>query len=115
MEKEQKSKISKQVVEVNNKLINANNRLKFLNDMEESTIKLNKSINRCLTLLSESMKGPEINTMFEEMHSSSTAYYQKISKSLEEELTSSKTEIATLRRKQDELSKLIVEENSKEK
>ena len=101
MEKNKKEKLSKETLYLDDKLSKENDRIKFLNETEECTSRLNKSIGRCLNLLSE-------------MHDSSASYYKKIIQSIETELTQSKNEITLLRKKQDELSKQLVEEASKE-
>lgn len=110
MQKNKQDKKRKEALALEDKLLKENTKIKILTEIEENTAKLNKSITRCLNLLQESMKGPEIDIMFNEMHNSSNSYYKKISSSLENELLNATNEMSRLRKKQEDLEEETIKE-----
>ena len=80
-------------------------RLKKLDNMQEELHALNKSISKCIYLLSKSIKGPNTNVVFEDMNSSNHAFIENAQATLEEEMADSRKNIHTLYEAKEEIIK----------
>ena len=105
-------KIDNRIISTKEKINNIDNRLdvakrkiKNLQNMQENVNSIAKSMNRCIDLLSKSIKGPTVNNKFEDMRSTNKIFYAKTTASIEEETMGIRKTINELYKEKDELLK----------
>ena len=86
-------------------------RLKKMDSMQEELHALNKSLSKCIYLLSKSIKGPNTNVVFEDMNNSNHMFLENASATLEEEMADTKKNIHKL---YEEKETIIQESRKKE-
>lgn len=71
-------------------------RLKKINSMYDDIESFDRDINKCIDLLAKSVKGSNVNNIFDDVNESSSIFYKSIVSSLDEELEASKKAISKL-------------------
>lgn len=99
----------KKINKIDNELEFEKARLKKIDNIQEELHALNKSISKCIFLLSKSIKGPNTNVIFEDMNNSNHAFIENANASLEEEIAAAKKNIHNLYEAKEE----IIQENRK--
>jgi len=112
-------KADNQILNTKQKINNIDNKLdlekKHLNKIDEMHQEINslaKDINKCVELLSKSMKGPTVNNMFQDMENTNRTFYRRATMELEQEEINIKKNINKLYKEKDAI---IKEERIKEK
>ncbi len=90
---------------IDERLDNAKKRIKNLSEMQENVEAITKSINKCIDLLSKSVKGPQVNNKFNDMRDSNKLFLVKTSASIEEETISARKDINELYKEKDRILK----------
>ena len=101
----------KRINEIDNMLNNEKNRIKNINDIQNNIYELNKNTNKCIELLSKSIKGKRTNASLDDIRNNNRTFYIKASNILENETSEIKKKIAILYREKNE----EIEKNKKEK
>ena len=91
--------------EIDYKIDNEKEKIKKLDDIQESMTALNKSLNRCIELLSLSLKGPTSQNMFEDMQAQNKAIYQNVTSELDDEMDKTRSTINKLYEEKDNIIK----------
>ena len=91
--------------EVDNRLDEEKKKLKKLNQIQNDIDSLSKNINKCIDLLSKSMKGPGINNMFSNMSDSNKLMHIKASSAIENEFQETNKKIYNLYGEKDKIIK----------
>lgn len=87
-EKEADNKISErkqQIYQIEDRIDSEKNKLNKISDIEDNFIALNKSINRCIELVSSSVKSKKNTYMYEDMRISNNTLLNRVSNTLDEE------------------------------
>ena len=87
-EKEADNKISErkqQIYQIEDRIDSEKNKLNKISDIEDNFIALNKSINRCIELVSSSVKSKNNTYMYEDMRISNNTLLNRVSNTLDEE------------------------------
>lgn len=93
------------IYNVDEKLDVAKKRINNLQGMQDSVNAIAKSMNRCIDLLSRSIKGPAVNNRLEDMRSTNKIFLAKSTASIEEETMAVRKEINELYKEKDRLIK----------
>lgn len=88
---------------VDEKLDVAKKRINNLHSMQDSVNAIAKSMNRCIDLLSKSIKGPTVYNRLEDMRSTNKIFLAKSTASIEEETMAVRKEINELYKEKDRL------------
>ena len=105
----------KQISVYEGNLREARSTLKGIEDLEDNFSHLNRNIERCLELLSSSVRNRKVTKMFEHMMYENKVSYRKTSYSLDEEKEFTRKKINKLSVDIDDLNKKIKEEYKKDK
>lgn len=89
-------------------------RLKKMDNMQEELHALNKSISKCIYLLSKSIKGPNTNNVFNDMNDSNRMLLENANATLEEEMADTKKNIHKLYEAKEEIIEEDRRKNQKE-
>ena len=87
-EKEADNKISErkqQIYQIEDRIDSEKNKLNKISDIEDNFVALNKSINRCIELVSSSVKSKKNTYMYEDMRISNNTLLNRVSNTLDEE------------------------------
>ena len=87
-EKEADNKISErkqQIYQIEDRIDSEKNKLNKISDIEDNFIALNKSLNRCIELVSSSVKSKKNTYMYEDMRISNNTLLNRVSNTLDEE------------------------------
>lgn len=105
-------KIDNRIISTKEKIYNVDERLDVakkrinnLQGMQDSVNAIAKSMNRCIDLLSRSIKGPAVNNRLEDMRSTNKIFLAKSTASIEEETMTIRKEINELYKEKDRLIK----------
>ena len=93
------------IYNVDEKLDVAKKRINNLQGMQDSVNAIAKSMNRCIDLLSKSIKGPAVNNRLEDMRSTNKIFLAKSTASIEEETMAVRKTINELYMEKDRLIK----------
>lgn len=96
---------------IDNRIDIEKDKLKKLDNIQDEFVSLNKSLNRCVELLSESIKGKKSNYMFEDMTNNNNNILKNVHSILDEEKTNTEKNLINLYSTKDQLEK----ENKKQK
>ena len=102
--------VRQRVNEVDDKLDDEKSKLQKLSKMQESVEAIAKNMDKCIELLSKSMKGPTTDNMFNDMYNSNKAFYTKASINIENEEMATRKNINELYKEKDK----ILSENRQE-
>lgn len=100
-----------QINRIDNLIDDEKIRIKKLDSMQEDIVSLSKSINRCIDLLSQSIKGPQSESKYNDMRNSNKKSYINIATFLDDEAELSRKKINKL---YDEKETLLKESKNKE-
>lgn len=79
------SERKQQIYQIEDRIDSEKNKLNKISDIEDNFIALNKSLNRCIELVSSSVKSKKNTYMYEDMHISNNTLLNRISNTLDEE------------------------------
>lgn len=80
-------------------------RIKNLSDMQDTVNSIAKSMERCIDLLSKSIRGPKTNNRFNDMRNSNKVFLRKATDSIEEESMAVRKKINELYKEKDTILK----------
>lgn len=103
--------IKEKLNKIDNKIDIEKRMTKKMEEMQEDLLTLNKSINRCVELLSVSTSGQTTRNMLNDINYQNKILYQNITSEIDEEMLDSKMRINKLYEEKDNISK----ENKNEK
>ena len=89
-------KSKKKIAQIDESIDIEKNKLKKIDNIQEEFVSLNKSINRCIELLSPSIKGTKTNHMLDEMFNNNNNLLKNVSSVLDEEKEETKKNISEL-------------------
>lgn len=95
-------------------LTETKDKLRGLDNLEESFSHLNKNITLCVELLTSSIKNKKVNQKMDYLFHDSKVSYMKSTSSIHDEKEDTRDKINELNDKIDELNKIIKEELNKE-
>ena len=104
------SERKQQIYQIEDRIDSEKNKLNKISDIEDNFIALNKSLNRCIELVSSSVKSKKNTYMDEDMRISNNTLLNRVSNTLDEERDAVKKNIKNL---YSEKSK--IEDEAKEK
>lgn len=79
------SERKQQIYQIEDRIDSEKNKLNKISDIEDNFIALNKSLNRCIELVSSSVKSKKNTYMYEDMHISNNTLLNRVSNTLDEE------------------------------
>ena len=79
------SERKQQIYQIEDRIDSEKNKLNKISDIEDNFIALNKSINRCIELVSSSVKSKKNTYMYEDMRISNNTLLNRVSNTLDEE------------------------------
>ena len=79
------SERKQQIYQIENRIDSEKNKLNKISDIEDNFIALNKSLNRCIELVSSSVKSKKNTYMYEDMRISNNTLLNRVSNTLDEE------------------------------
>ena len=79
------SERKQQIYQIEDRIDSEKNKLNKISDIEDNFIALNKSLNRCIELVSSSVKSKKNTYMYEDMHISNNTVLNRVSNTLDEE------------------------------
>ena len=79
------SERKQQIYQIEDRIDSEKNKLNKISDIEDDFIALNKSLNRCIELVSSSVKSKKNTYMYEDMHISNNTLLNRVSNTLDEE------------------------------
>lgn len=88
--------------------------LKQFDNFQENTKSLQKSLNRCIELLEQSVKGEKVNRMYEDMKNKNALSCNKTLRMVDEKILSYQKEISSLNDQKDNIISEMRKENKKE-
>ena len=91
--------------EVDNQIDDEKGRLEKLSTMQETIDSIAKNVDKCIELLSKSMKGPNTDSLFNDMYNSNKAFFKKASSNIESEETNSRKKINELYKEKEKILK----------
>ena len=100
-----------QIDKIDNLIDNEKSRIKKLDSMQEDIMSISKSINQCIELLSQSIKGPNTESKYNDMRNSNKKAYINIATFLDNEVELSRKKINKL---YDEKETLLKKSKNKE-
>ena len=74
-----------QIYQIEDRIDSEKNKLNKISDIEDNFIALNKSLNRCIELVSSSVKSKKNTYMYEDMRISNNTLLNRVSNTLDEE------------------------------
>lgn len=101
--------MKQRINEIDNMIDEERKKIKKIDVMQQDITTLNKNLNKCIDLLSKSVKGPTTHNMFNEMYETSRSLYVNLTSTLDEVAVSSIKSINKFSKQKDEL----IEENKK--
>ena len=103
--KEEKLTIQDEKKMADNKININKAQIKTLNDMEEGFVSLSKNIEKCVELLSMSMKGNHIESKLSDISESNQVYLKKVVSTIDDEKTVANDRIKNLYDEKDRIEK----------
>lgn len=79
------SERKQQIYQIEDRIDSEKNKLNKISDIEDNFIALNKSLNRCIELVSSSVKSKKNTYMYEDMRISNNTLLNRVSNTLDEE------------------------------
>ena len=79
------SERKQQIYQIEDRIDSEKNKLNKISDIEDNFIALNKSLNRCIELVSSSVKSKKNTYMYEDMRMSNNTLLNRVSNTLDEE------------------------------
>ena len=79
------SERKQQIYQIEDRIDSEKSKLNKISDIEDNFIALNKSLNRCIELVSSSVKSKKNTYMYEDMHISNNTLLNRVSNTLDEE------------------------------
>ena len=101
--KEEKDNIKNRISEIDNNLDDSHKKMKEINEMHEELTALSKNINRCIELLTISIKGPNVERRLNDLLVRNQKSYSRFSSVLDEEMILTNREINKLNEERDNL------------
>ncbi len=98
---ETKQKINK----IDDNLDSEKKKIKNLSDMQDSVNSINRNMDRCIELLSKSIKGPTTQNIFDDMHNTNRKFLINASQNIEDETTIARKNINELYKEKDRIIK----------
>ena len=95
--------VRQRVNEVDDRLDDEKSKLQKLSNMQESVEAIAKNMDKCIELLSKSMKGPTTDNMFSDMSNSNKTFYTKASINIENEEMATRKNINELYKEKDKI------------
>jgi len=109
MEKQQKENVKdyykKRINKIDNKIDSEKQRIKKFDDIQEEVTTLNKNLNKCIELLSVSIKGKTKEKMLHDMFDKNKSFYANFSSTLDDEISLTKKNINKLNEEKENLIK----------
>ena len=90
---------------IDNEIDSNKSKIKTLNDMEEGFVSLSKNIEKCVELLSMSMKGNHIESKLSDISESNQVYLKKVVSTIDDEKTVANDRIKNLYDEKDRIEK----------
>lgn len=97
--------LKKRLNEIDNKIDSEKQKMKKIDDIQEEVNALNKNLNKCIELLSISIKGSQTSRKLNEMSNGNKSFYANFSSILDNEKGSSVKKINKLNDEKDNLIK----------
>lgn len=97
--------IKTQITQLDNNINNEKKKIKKLDTIHEEITSLNKSLNKCLELLSKSMGGPSVKNMLNDMYDSNKSLYINLTNKIDDEIKISMKSINKLYGEKDRIIK----------
>ena len=94
-----------QMNRLDNEIDSNKSKIKTLNDMEEGFVSLSKNIEKCVELLSMSMKGNHIESKLSDISESNQVYLKKVVSTIDDEKTVANDRIKNLYDEKDRIEK----------
>jgi len=91
------------IEQIDDKINIEKERIRKLENIHEELISLNRNMDKCIEILSKSMKGPTSNVMFDDMHNSNRIFLLKTASNLTEQAELSRKNINKLYQEKDEI------------
>lgn len=79
------SERKQQIYQIEDRIDSEKNKLNKISDIEDNFVALNKSLNRCIELVSSSVKSKKNTYMYEDMRISNNTLLNRVSNTLDEE------------------------------
>lgn len=79
------SERKQQIYQIEDRIDSEKNKLNKISDIEDNFIALNKNLNRCIELVSSSVKSKKNTYMYEDMRISNNTLLNRVSNTLDEE------------------------------
>ena len=99
-----------EIEHINDQIDMSKSKLKSLDDMEEGFSSLSKNISKCVELLSQSMKGNNVEQKLGAIMDNNRIYYLKAMGSIDDERQEAKKKLKELYDQKDEMEKLKKEQ-----
>ncbi len=90
---------------IDNEIDSNKNKIKTLTDMEDGFVSLSKNIEKCVELLSMSMKGNHIENKLSDISESNQVYLKKVVSTIDDEKTTATARIKNLYDEKDRIEK----------
>ncbi len=94
-----------QINRLDNEIDSSKSKIKTLNDMEEGFVSLSKNIEKCVELLSLSMKGNNIEGKLGDISESNQMYLKRVVSTIDDEKTTTNDRIKNLYEQKDNYEK----------
>ena len=100
-----KDYFKKRINEIDNKIDSEKQRIKKIDDIQEEVTALNKNLNKCIELLSISIRGEKTGKKLNNMLDENKSFYANFSSALDEEKTITTKNISKLTDEKESLIK----------
>lgn len=94
-----------QIKQIDSLIDNEKNKIKKIDSMQENIVSISKSMNRCIDLISLSVKGSKTENMLNDMRQSNKLFYMNMSTLLDDENKISNKKINKLSEKKETIIK----------
>jgi len=109
-----KDEFKKKINEIDNQIDNEKKKIKKIDSIQEEVTALNKNLNKCIELLSVSIKGEKNDKMLSDMYDKNKSFYVNFSSTLDDEISATKKKISKLNETKENLIKENKNKNKKE-
>lgn len=100
-----KDEFKKRINEIDNQIDNEKKRIRKIDNIQEEVTELNKNLNKCIELLSVSIKGEKKEKMLNDMFDKNKSFYANFSCTLDDEMSITKKKINKLNEEKENLIK----------
>lgn len=104
----------KRINEIDNQIDNEKKKIKKIDSIQEEVTALNKNLNKCIELLSISIKGEQKDKMLNDMYDKNKSFYINFSSTLDDEISITKKKINKLTEEKENIIKENKDKNKKE-